>query len=420
MIPRTDWCSLLSQFYDAAQGDLSILLDDNDDERYYSTEASRSWFLHHEGKTKEALLLLTAVSRAKPESTYMEVWGLDWAEEPSFWDACEASDQLVILGTALNRFAEFRETPEPMRRHIARYAALAERVKSDEEIRPMLNMSRAGFYRKAGLFDKGLQFVRDVRKDGEDNWHTAVAEGLILRQMDECDLAEVAFQDALRFDPDDRAARLEAADMYFERQNWQPALEWYQSVLDVESDHDWAYPSALWCQWRLKSASAFPDDHFPKELGDLIRAQNHRANQLTGFFRPFLGYLPQPSDATANLLREITNEHLSDAENRPEGEIKLTISSLEAPSNFLAFNLEMAALKSDCTLDVTVSTVPKKNDPRKPIEPVRWTLWTYDDTTAHAICLNRQTTLARWSPKSLGVPMTSMSAGHMRVDWPPM
>lgn len=417
---RTDWCQLLAGYYDAAQGDLSVLMDDVDGERYYTIEAARAWFLNHEGKTAEALVHLNSVVHAKPDSTYMEAWGLDWAESGHVWGSMTSNDQLMILA---NRYSEHRESPERMRRSAERFAILAEQVETDE-LRPMLNMSQAGFYRKAGLFKKGLAFVQESRRAEADNWHTAVAEGLMLRQMDECELAEVAFGDALRFDPDDRAARLEAADMYFERQNWQPALEWYQSVLDLEPDHIWAYPSSLWCRWKLESNSAFPDDHFPDEFGDLLSAGNDRARQLTGFFHPFLGSLPQPVDATANLLRQLTDAIVEDPENGPTGEIEMTLSALEAPSNFLAFDLEMAALKSDCSLKIEVENVSKRNDPRVPVESVQWLLWRYEGTDAirnlpePSAEIRKMVDELAWRPYdfSVGWAHASRLATHVRVE----
>lgn len=59
----------------------------------------------------------------------------------------------------------------------------------------------------------------------------------------------------------------------------------------------------------------------------------------------------------------------------------MTLSSLEAPSNYLAFRLEMEALRHDLRLKVVVNRVPEP-DPRQPIVDVKYLLWKYDGNEA--------------------------------------
>src|SRR5205823_5054795 len=50
-------------------------------------------------------------------------------------------------------------------------------------------------------------------------------------------------------------------------------------------------------------------------------------------------------------------------------------------SNYLAFGLDMAALRHDLRFNVTVKRVPEP-DPRQPIGEVKYLLWRYDGTDA--------------------------------------
>ena len=58
---------------------------------------------------------------------------------------------------------------------------------------------------------------------------------------------------------------------------------------------------------------------------------------------------------------------LNDPANAPVGEVQVSLTSLEAPSNYLALRLEMEALRHDLRMAVSVAGVPKP-DPRLPVE----------------------------------------------------
>jgi hypothetical protein len=168
------------------------------------------------------------------------------------------------------------------------------------------------------------------------------------------------------------SARLEAGDMFFDREEWKPALKWYQNALKKERGQPWAKASALYCQWALDG-----DERDLKDLVALAKEGNPRAQNLCD--KVFWGQLPEPADATANLLRQFRETIIKMPKKAPSGEAKMTLSTLEAPSNYLAVRMEMEALEHDLTLKVQVNRIPKP-DPRNPIAPVKWQLWKYDGT----------------------------------------
>jgi hypothetical protein len=108
---------------------------------------------------------------------------------------------------------------------------------------------------------------------------------------------------------------------------------------------------------------------------------NDRANVLLNTLQPYVGFLPEPSDASANVLRQVADAIREKGDNGPSGELNLTVSCLESPSNQLAFALEMQALGKTSKLTVEYQSVPKP-DPRQPLAPVEYLLWEYDDHDA--------------------------------------
>ncbi|MCC2668491.1 MAG: repeat protein [Armatimonadetes bacterium] len=365
-----EWVDLLHRYL-AAAGPNPEKLIPRGEEAYYTTEALRAYLWHREGRLADACELLASVARAKPDSRYLEAWALDWLEPAGAVESLPEQTGLFLFSQVLNRFPEARLTSARRLREIRRWSRLCDRFARVYPGDGMTGMLRAGLFRKAGLFEEAEAVVRPAL-ERTPSWHLATALGLILRQKDDVDGAEQAFELALRLDPTDMSARLEAGDTFFERELWQRALGWYENALKKERRHEWAHPSALFCRWMLTE-----DERHLKALIELANKGNGRAQQLVN--QAYVIALPEPVDATANVLRQLRDSLAEQAEQGPGGSVKLSISSIEAPSNTLAFQLEMAALGADLQLETEVEAIPQP-DPRQPITEVRYLLWRYEGT----------------------------------------
>lgn len=369
---NAEWVALLEQYLAAAGPDPEALIP-RGDKLYFSTEAMRAYIWHKQGRLADAVELLTNAVHAKTEARYLEAWALGWLEPPGAVESLPEACALGLFSLLLTRSPEARLLPLPRLREMQRSARLSERFAGKHPGGGMITMLRAGLLRKAGLFDEALAVVRPVL-DRAPDWHTATALGLILRQKGDCPAAEDAFRLALRLDPSDVSARLEAGDMFFERQQWGQALGWYKNALGVDRRQPWAQPSALFCRWKQTG-----DEGPLRELVGLANQGNERAQQLCNL--AFWGALPEPSDATANLVRQFRDMILDDPAKGPTGSVQMAVTSLEAPSNFLAFRLEMEALRHDLRLEVSVNEIPEP-DPREPIAEIKYRLWKYAGTNA--------------------------------------
>lgn len=368
---RGEWLELLERYL-GRQGPEELLPEE--EERYFATEAVRAFVLARQGDLKQAVELLLEVNQAKPATRYLEAWVLGWLEPEGAFESLPQTVAQLVLAAALGAYPEHRVLTVQRQRALKRFAALAKRYARHFPASEAIDMMIAGLYRKAGLFDEGLRYARAASAQ-RPSWHNAVAEGLILRERGETDAAREAFGQALVHDPDDLAARLEAGDMYFNLEDWERARSWYEQALAIESRHPWAYPSALWCTWRTESDAPFPDEAFPDELVILARDEgNGRAGSLLSRFFPYVGYLPQPADASANVLRQVMEEYRGQEPGDGVGELKLTLSDVEAPSNAIAFRLGLRSIGVEGELVVSYENVASP-DPREPVEPVPYSLW---------------------------------------------
>jgi tetratricopeptide (TPR) repeat protein len=365
-----EWIDLLEEYLKAAGPNPERLIP-RGEKLYYGTEAVRAYIWHRQGKLEEAVNLLWNVVHAKPDSRYMEAWCLNWIEPAGMAESLSEQLMLQLLGSALGRFPEAKLSTLSRRHQARRWAMIAERTAGARQEPGTPLMLRAGLLRKAGMFEEARANLKPFM-DRKPHWHAAVALGLVFREEGKVDEAEEAFRVAMRLDPDDVSCRLEAGDMYFDREDWGRAMNWYERALKLDKKNEWARPSLLYCRYQLDRVTDDLD-----EVIELAKDGNRRAQDIDK--RHFHGELPEPGDAMANILRKFRRMIRKDRRNAPVGDAHITISSLEAPSNYLAFQLDMEALNHDLQVSVEVERVPKP-DPRKPIAPVKYPLWRYSGT----------------------------------------
>lgn len=369
---RREWLALLETYLSKIENPASIF-DAKGKDRYFAFEAVRAYILAKDGKIEEAVGLLLAVDNVKPDIPYIGCWGIDWLNSEDAFQTVNKDVYLQVLLNGLRVFGEFTKNGARELRYLEKYNDLFSKYHKMFHADLFSLMGQAGLLRKAGKFDEAIKIARtSVEQYGD--WHSLIALGLGLRAKGEQPEAEEYLKKAYELAPDeDVSPLLEIADMYFNSENWPLALEWYNRVLSVEQDNGWAHASKLYCRWKLLGQG----DH-PQEL--IVFSQknqdNHRAYSLLNEFRPFVGGLPRPADATANVLSQVLEQVDSIENETGQNKISITLSALESPSNILAYKL---AFGDRFDLDVTVENIPVP-DPREALAEVPYKLWRYEDT----------------------------------------
>jgi tetratricopeptide (TPR) repeat protein len=360
--------ALFDQYFDKARGELEEHLP-RGDKLYAATEAMRALIWHRKGRLADAVELMLELS-PHTHPKYLHAWVLAWVEPDGAIESLSEATALRLLSLALTSMPEMQAATVAEARQARRWSAVSERVPpQDREDGPAV-LVRAGILRKAGRFEDALRSL-DSPFDAAPDWNRAVARGLILRQKGDLRAASAAFETAQRADPDNMATYLEGGDTFFDADRWEEARVWYQRALAREPAQDWAGPSALYCEWKLTGKQQALD-----KVLELARSGNGRAHHILSLAsdRPFV-----PEDASANLLRlnltDIAQGKLQD------GATSISLSALEAPSNWLAFALALAAAGIDRPVQVASKVLPGP-DPRQPVDAVRYRLWEYQGTTA--------------------------------------
>ncbi len=92
---------------------------------------------------------------------------------------------------------------------------------------------------------------------------------------------------------------------------------------------------------------------------------------------PYVDFLPEPSDATINILRQFGSQ-LKNADKGNKQPFSLGVSSLEAPSARLALDCFLVQIGAPKSV-VSVARIPEP-DPRLPHGEVDFVLWRYSET----------------------------------------
>ena len=363
------WMALFDQYFAKSNGSLETFIP-RGETLYAATEAMRALIWQRQGRLAEAVALIVQVTSVT-HPRYLHEWVLTWVEPNGAIESLTKDEALHLLALALNNLPEARVATAAQVWQAQRWATVTERALQQVDADGITVMLRAGTLRKAGRFDDALAVVRPALEATPD-WNKAVALGLILRRKGDLAAAADAFEAAQRIDPDVMATFLEGGDTFFEAERWIEARSWYQRALAKDPAQEWAKPSDLFCEWKLTGDQALFD-----RVVELAKAGNGRANNL---WRAAFDQPHEPQDASANILRQIRSR-LDEFDKTEGGHINLELSSLEAPSNGLAFALELAARGADLAVNFRVAAIPDP-DPRQPIDAIRYKLWDYQGTDA--------------------------------------
>lgn len=187
--------------------------------------------------------------------------------------------------------------------------------------------------------------------------------------------AEAAFRDAIRLGPDEPLIRVDLAELLCDAGRPEEGLAELDQVLRGDPEHERALPVALWRRWQVdhdrdhvRALLDYLDRHPDRRFG------HHLVGEMAGPY-PWVCHLPEPADATVNLLRRLVAEQQPE-EPSVQGALQieeLRLSHLESPSALVTLAL-MTGTSLGERVEVDAIQEP---DPRMPRRPIRHQLWRY-------------------------------------------
>jgi tetratricopeptide (TPR) repeat protein len=366
---RQEWLALLDQIIAAAPGPLALAPPDAGEE--YALTALRAYLQAKQGRTADALEGLLRIIPDIPDVPYLD-WAVVWLDRPG-GAGLPRSSLLHFFRRLLERWDEPAGPVRAGRPTLERLPEFIQVLRRTREPDADLLFLVASVLRRLGRLDAALDAAREAARV-QPGYNSAVAVALAHRGRGEADLALSQYEAALRFRPGDVAVRLDMADLSWEQGRTEEAERLYREVLEREPEHPWALPSVYGLRSERGGGPAGRDQLL---VYAAAHPENRRAQELARRFGEYLGrFLPEPEDATIQVLRRVTGELNRDAAAGQEGSLRITLDYLEAPSTLLAFECQLAARGARITLDVDVRRI-QSPDPRLPRVPVDYLLWKY-------------------------------------------
>jgi tetratricopeptide (TPR) repeat protein len=369
---RREWLDLLDQVIAAAPDPLELtpVGGPNTPLNLY---AVHGYILARQGQPGPAADLVVQVSAARPEIPYLD-WVLRWLEQPDV--PLNTAVLTRILARFNDQFQQLTAPESPARATVQRMADVVRHARRASPQDPQFLWTAAGFLRRLGLLDEAMSAAEEMHAL-QPGYLSAMALGLVHRARGDVAKTVEYYQVCLQHEPDDIPIRLDLGDVLFDDGQLDDAERYYIEVLEREAQHPWALASVC-CLRYLRTG----DPGWKDRLASLARDENERAQDLHFRLAPYFAWLPEPRDAFTNQLRHLVE--IYEAEGTPPEVTSMSVTSLEAPSNYLAYNQLMAGWGKKPGLQVSVEHI-QDPDPREPHCAVDYRLWEYDGTTPRVV-----------------------------------
>jgi tetratricopeptide (TPR) repeat protein len=352
---RSEALTLLDEVLAASDDSLQLLPDD-DLPASSGMKAVHAYILADQGRLPEAVEMLLGVITDRPDVLYID-WVLGWLQRPEAAGRLDMDKLVGFVGALVEQFPALTAPHSGARDTLARMPLFIQLVRRTQPADSHFLAVSVALLRRLGNLDEALKLAREAYAQ-EPDLQTTLALAGAHASRDELDEALQVYRDALERDPTDVTARINMADLLVHRGELPEAQELFAEILEREPEHEAARPSYYYLRFVTGAGGTWRD-----QLLTLAEEQpdNERAKWLAQRLTPYLGYLPDPPDLISRLDRPANSSDST-----------LSLSVLEAPSNYLAFDWLGKR-------EVHVARV-QKPDPRLPRSRVDYLLWTYDGT----------------------------------------
>ncbi len=396
---RREWLAVLGRII--AGVDDPTRLAPLEKETSFAIAAVHAYILGRLGKYDGAIGILLQVFAGRPDLPYLE-WASGWLRPSGVAGTFDLTALFPGIKAVLGRFPgtvvateadrallegllplaqrlwDLRDQlvpapPAPRSRWLAWWGG-HDRDRPDPKIHGFFLFFLTSVVRKTGRFDEALRLSEEAYRH-VPGYTTAIGLAMALAALGEVDRAVAAYRDSERLDPGNVSGLVDAAELLWGHRKAEEAEQLYGEILRKSPDDPRALPG--YCYLRYLSSDC--DASWLERLRDFVDAHpdHQQARALLRGVTPYFGFLPSPSDAFVNILRQF-----AEAKEEPQAgpwTMSYRVSSLEPPSNRLAF--AMLARRSGQTgqLDATIEAVPEP-DPRRPLGRVAYQLWRYEET----------------------------------------
>jgi len=339
---REDYLTLFQNLVEHAGAEAADVLE-LEDGAWWGRVAVHARYLAHLGQTDGATVVLCRIAAGFPGVPYL-AWARSWptpgveAAEASFRALMQTHD-LATWQLALACFGDRALEAHPNSPELAWLGSIGARRADD----PTASLRWARQSVAAEPTWMGFAMLASAHKAAGD-WPATIA----------------AWERALTLDERDVSVLLDWGDSLVDRGDLDEAEARYRQALGRDPDNDWATGSLEVLAF-LRDPSTAAWVRLAKWARD---HDNRRAEDVVANHSAWMGWLPNPSEATADALRQI--------EGRDVNQGTITVSHLEGAS-------VQHALAQLGDFELTATEIPPE-DPRVPLFDAPFALWRWEGT----------------------------------------
>jgi tetratricopeptide (TPR) repeat protein len=344
-----------------------------DGEVYVGAAVARAHALAYERRYADGLGLLLSAQGHEPATAWADV---AWVVDPELPARIDPDDLVQALAQLIGIVPE--PCPDDLRPAFAPYLRLVRHAVAAHAGSAAVLWIASIAVRRFGLHDEAIELAgRSERLEPTDR--AAIALGYALRAEGRTDEALAALERALSYQPGNVAVHADIAGMLGAAGRCDEGIGWADRALAIDPSHD--------CSLIERHALRYQRDGTTEDLiaiADLLRAaepDSHEARHADGELadrsrQGWLGGIPAATESAIDVLAQFLDGGGSSAGGT------LTVSSLEPPSAFLAFDRALPGF------ELTVSEILPP-DPRRPavaegspFGSAGHVAWVYDGTSA--------------------------------------
>ncbi|HEY8074915.1 MAG TPA: tetratricopeptide repeat protein [Labilithrix sp.] len=356
---NAEYRAILDRILERADDAARLLEGKND----FVNASVRAYALAGKGRLEDALGLVIAVARARPDIAYL-VWAREWLAKPGAATSLDAKAiGAAVVGPLLGllqRLPSPLREQDPARTNLTAALAMLDVVRELHPKMPEAYVATALALRRAGRFADAVKVAESAIAHAPA-WQSWVALACARRDAKDIEGACEAFQRASELDAEDTSALLDIGDLRLDQGRADDALRAYDAALARKEGEPWASASAVFLRAQRGDASA-------RELffeGAAADPQGRAAMLVSRLGDgEYLGKLPGPTDATVQILDTMREDAKKGDAKRWTGTLKMATTSLESPSVRIAFRMQAEVLGLEAKLEVTVGEI-QEPDPRE-------------------------------------------------------
>jgi tetratricopeptide (TPR) repeat protein len=398
---RREWLAVLDRIIAGVEA--PTRLAPLEKETSFAIAAVHAYILGRPGTYDRAIGILLQVFAGRPDLPYLD-WAGEWLRPSGVAGTFDLTALFLGIKAVLGRFPGTVVASEADRALLEGLLPLTQRLwdlrdqlvpapraprsrwlawwggrdrdRPDPKVHGFFLFFLTSVVRKTGRFDEALRLSEEAYRR-VPGYTTAIGRAMALAALGEVDRSVAASRDSERHDPGNVSGLVDAAELLWGSRKTEEAERLYEEILRKSPDDPRALPG--YCYLRYLSSDC--DASWLERLRDFVDAHpdHQQARALLRGVTPYFGFLPSPSDAFVNILRQVAGP-----EPEPEPQTGLwtmnyRVSSLEPPSNRLAFAMLARRSGRTAQLDATIEAIPEP-DPRRPLGRVAYQLWRYEET----------------------------------------